>query len=691
MAEVEEELKKVSRAARRSETEQTLVYKYGGTFRVYHHGQDPEDSRERFRVLPEGVTDQVGHAHRLWNRLVEEWYAWDATVEQIWRRNGDVASALDFEAAATVFEAEIRGRIGKQHADDRQRITRADLAAELKEARDALAVARRATKDAKKAAQGELREQFIANKAFFVKRGGSKDGTLGQYGIVRQEAVAAGLYWGTANAVLASFRTAIEKVDQDRRNAVSNPDRGWPKMRFRRWDGTGRLAAQVQRGEGAPARTPELLTTAKSPWWGVVRLPEVMAVPEADWKQLTRAEMKRVGRVTIQVRVGSTEDKKPLWAEIPIQVHRPLPACCEVKEVEVIFSRDGERLNAAVCLTIGIPRLPPSQVPGTAAVHVGWRAKPDGSIRVGYLKFENPTAPFEIPQRMKATTGVRHPRGAWLVHDTVGGGYEILVPKEWRRGVEVVKGIGFPLGGKETVTHLRSHRDTGFNKAKDLLMRFLENHPDYQDLLAIIRIDRETGQEVVRRLTPALVSNWRRPEALHVLLKRWPVPSHPTEHLLVEELKVWHRRDRHLGDFARGLDGQLLGERKDAYRVLAAALGDHVGAVIVDDIDLYRLAKKNSADRTPGESAVIEEAAGNRQAVAPYELRDSVAQAASRRSVSLRKVSAIDITTTHAICGQNNPRPPGLALPLVVTCRCGMTYDVDANAVDNLLRGGAEG
>ena len=100
------------------------------------------------------------------------------------------------------------------------------------------------------------------------------------------------LYWGTYNFVFANHKTAVQRIRSRRL------DGGPANLRHHRFDGTGTIAVQLQRTATTPSRTPALVADPAG------RYRNVLVLPWNDptrWAQMTRAEQRRAGRVTVRM------------------------------------------------------------------------------------------------------------------------------------------------------------------------------------------------------------------------------------------------------------------------------------------------------------------------------------------------------------------------------------------------------
>lgn len=693
----------------------SLVWRYGASGPVV---SDEEHERRAKRqagrgaknhdvVLSDAVEDQMRLAHNLRNDLVRRWKDYESAVDAIWRSVGEVADGSEELDQALDEVRAVRAQIKAAHSSARERATPPELAEALTAAKTRYSEAKATLKAAKATHGPGLVERFAANKS----------AAMSDYTAIRKAATGIGqLHWATANAVLDGHRSAIERVETDRASWTPDSGRGYPVLRFSRWDGTGTLSVQVQRDndrmvngrfvQGKPARTPALLSSGSGPYAGVLRIPPVAAIDPTAWSAMSRSERKARGRAVISLRVATATDKTPIWADVPVQIHRPLPPEAEVTNAELVITSRGAKRQAAVCLTVALPEPTASEGTGRAVVHIGWRAMPDRSLRVATFRLDRPG--LQIPGHLMGRPDAAHPCAPWVYLSSDGRSGELRLPPEWRHGVAVADGIGADLrrsidgspdpdgpggangkpttlGGIDSYRDVLSHRDRRFEEAKVVAIDWVSGHPEHAKLLAATRIHHDGTTETIS-ITAAVVRNWRNKAHMHNLLRRWHerVPSpRAAEAQVLALLDAWASKDKHLQAFADGLGPQLIAARQDAYRVFAAALAEAVGEIAIDDIKVAPLAKSRDADRDPGQSAIEDAAASNRQVAAASELRQAIRAAASRRGVRTTVVPAANITTIHEACGTKVER----AYELILRCpTCGIGFDQDENAVANMLK-----
>ena len=578
--------------------------------------------------IPEAAETQFRLAHELRNELVAVERAHADAVAAIWADHPDVAATLQAQAVAEAAVAELVERAGKERIADRAKEPRAQTRAEIKAARATLAAARQDTKAARSAAYPLVRPAMADAQT-------RRRQAIGDAG---RGAKTRGLFWHTHDAVLAGHDTAVKRVAALR--AEGKP----AELRSRRWDGEGRIRVTLMRHEwshgcgaqpcgqpspecprrqpGDPLRTPALLAGGQGPWRNVCRLPAHM-----DPAICAEHPPRRHGeRETILLRVGS-EEREPIWWELPVFVHRPLPPGADVAFVEVRRERLAGQTRLSVCVTVRLPPVATLTEGAVAAIHPGWRSV-TGGIRVMVIAASRPLGP--IPERF-----------APVVRPLTGNHVEIIAPEEWVR----------VLGHADSV---RSIRD----QALDVIRRKIV------DALA----EDVPGVEV----SAADVARWRSPGRFAALVRQWP-----NDHPLADVLWAWRRQDRHLWKGEAHERDQIAARRTDTWRHVAVWLCDQVAVIGHAPTPIAELSRVPVIEDGDDRQATL--ARAHRALAAPAELVSLIEIAAGQRGVRIVEIDGARLTATHHVCGEVTG---DLARDSVMLwcSRCGIAFDQDANA-----------
>jgi len=214
--------------------------------------------------------------------------------------------------------------------------------------------------------------------------------------LTRAARATCGCYWGTY--------LVVEDAMQRARRSGEEP-------RFRRWDGSGIVAVQIQGGLSVA----ELLAGEDT---------RARLLPHAGPE---RAHGNRDRLRDIWIRVGS-DGRAPIWAVVPIVYHRELPPDATIRWVRLAQHRVAthHQLSAQFVIETEAAALPAPGL-GTIAIDVGWR-RVEGGMRVA----------------------------AWV--DDAGGEGTLVMPERL-------------LIRWEKVADLRSIRDLNFNAALACLVK----------------------------------------------------------------------------------------------------------------------------------------------------------------------------------------------------------------------------
>lgn len=437
------------------------------------------------------LSGRLHAAHRYYNRLVE--------LENLYRKNSeDIRRGLSREyAEARDAEAAADARLEEAESALRRARSRTSAAADTASLRDAVKVAREMQK-ACRAASNAARRTVDAGEDFSVARKKETDDHMARRKALYAEA--SDVWWGTKNAMVASLEASY----------ASTPP--YNRLSFRRWTRNGILAAQVQGGADVSAVLGGSCTTV----------------------QIARVPGKK--RAVCRIRMDSDERRKPIWTEVPIAYHRELPDGARVMQV-VLVRRQGYHYYPgsnrpprpydewSVNLTLRCPEETKPCGVGAVGLDVGWRAKPDGSLRVAY----------------------------WA--DGSGAHGELCLPPH------AVK-LFFDKHEAQSL------RDSQFNSMRDELIRWLEKNP-HPEALA----------EATKNLPL-----WASPARLLHVISTWTRFDGDAE--IYTNLLAWRRQDTLVErDFVlRPNRGRNI--RLDTYRNFAAFLGKKYSTIAVEDLNV---------------------------------------------------------------------------------------------------------
>jgi hypothetical protein len=355
-------------------------------------------------------------------------------------------------------------------------------------------------------------------------------------------------------------------------------------------------------------------------------------------------------RAALRFRIGAGNAAELIT--VPFRYHRPVPDGAEVTQVQVICKRAGRRYSAFLAVTLLLPAPAPADGGRVAAVHTGWRALEDGSLRVAVITGAT-GAPPDIRWRNERT---RERQPGVIDHGT------------W---AEVV----IPPGARDLMAKARSLsgiRDRNLAGARDAVAAHLDAFPGDKEWLD----------------PDGTLLQWRSPRRIGRALADAEAAGTAPELCLL--LRDWVRQDRHLEDWATGNETRFRRWRNNLYKELGAWVAGGADTVVTDSWDAGR--RKPAAEQ---EDTVRAQAARSNAVLAsPGELRGAVTVAARRRGVAVREPAG-GLAGVHHGCPVS---PPGLlpaqdrAAGVLVTCTgCGRTLDQDVVTAVAMAAGGVPG
>jgi hypothetical protein len=611
----------------------TLVYRYG----LLPPTTNADLARRHLRA-----------AHRYTNLLIEIERGRRAALRQAEQADPalqgvDAAIAwLDAECAqiATAVKA-ARGR-------NRQRDVRADLRADLRERRALLKRAKRGRglyralwslprlqteRDRINTLDAELRRSLRRHRRFWAG-----------------EQLYHGTYCACENAASAARKAPLWKGAQP-----NDPH-------FRRWRGESRqlghadtvdgtLGCQLQGGEtwasltegqgtkvqivrqGLPARA------CRPGRPGVHRRcsPEACTLLERDPSRARSNGRGRRHAVLLRMRQETNQDG-PVWVEWPMQRARSLPQDARVMHVEVHARVVPGDLDAReewyATLTLRVPDTPRRNDGLAVAVDVGWRALPDGSLRVAYWCGEDGR------------------------HDQL-----VLTPR-------MVSSLTRSDG-------IRAARDRGLDDLRAGLVGWIDATPE---------ASRPEWLQRARRH----MHSWRSPKRFRRLLAQWqqhqdvpaPPAPRPEPAQALAALGAWVRRDHHLAGYEHGQRAKAQRRRQDHYRRFAAWLSQRYDVVVLEDFD-----KRQTGTTSPTEDGAQTEGVHLRHAQR-LAWTSGLCQVLKSRFGQRGIWAAHDPANTTRACHHCDGTLVGDAADgIMQRCTNGHVWDQDENAARNLLEG----
>jgi hypothetical protein len=478
--------------------------------------------------------------------------------------------------------------------------------------------------------------------------------------------------WGTRGLIEA-------QVDQ----AISAACKHHKDPEFKPFQRRGRIGVQLQ---ATKPKSVKGLTVAAALGCKDTRLQIVMAAdpPTSDSRRASHHGHQ------VRIRIGSTvsetdKSKQPVWATLPLILHRPLPPDGLIKWAWIKVSNTGGQRSYDLQLAIesrSFDKFVPGR--GTAAINFGWRANvEDGSRRVAYLVDDSGREQaFDVPESIQSTI--------------------------------------------DMADRVRSAKDLQLEAAKESVIKFAETHEvdewfkEHTRSISWWRSSKKMAQ-LARHLSEAHLKesadenkSWRLEwTAARVAAKKDPIASYGEivawrwrlERLAAKKdlfasygeivawfgksdivglafyLDLWRRKDQHLWQWEANARETATRRRKDLFRRWARKIDNTYAQVLIEDFKLPPMAKKPGP---PGEVRPKQFRVA-RSTAAPGEFRARVVEVTGRKVDIL---PAHDNTVSCFACGYLNER----ALVHRMVCAnddCKAEWDQDANNCRNQLFGKA--
>jgi hypothetical protein len=544
------------------------------------------------------LDEQFRRAHHYRNGLVEIEHRRRAGIAEAQRAHDVLGPLLEVvhSTETTVAEARILAALARSGAGD---------PGEVAAQRELIEVAR-ADLSVLRWLLGWCRSRAKTDEALLIAYAAVQEKKLAEVRLLRAGGDAP--YWGTY--------LIVEKAAQAWQRSREPP-------RFHRYDGQGRVAVQLQGGltvaealggddtrlrieparQIAPPDTGSPRYAALRIVYGITsfftcgnaRMPRGIARAIAYGVVLfcRAGDMTPVGDyATCRIRIGS-DGRRPVWAALPVAMHRPLPADGAIKWAWIVRRRCGLRYEYELQVTVGAESFRSAGArPGMIAIDVGCRDLPDGRLRIA----TSLDAGGERGELMARTARL----SSSTSRGRKSGG---------RRRRRIVPEL---LDKAEDV---RSIRDKHLDEVKI----WLGGHR------------RVTIDEWFLAKTEH-VMRWRSPARVAVLYRDWQ--RHAGDEEVYAAVSAYLSRDRHLLDWeSRERRGHLM-RRRERYREFAARVAERYGTVVIAERDYRR-------EERPVEEAVSTDGHGGRtimRRAAPGELRDEIVRAVKKRGGTVVEV-----------------------------------------------------
>lgn len=611
-----------------------------------------------YRCLPpvteaDRVEQQFQLAHQYRNALVEierrlldrlrEVQLEDPIVGEVLRHYEDAAAGVD--EAYNDLRAKKSGAANPDLSTERE---------QLMHAKELRAMFSDELRDAKKQRAEQLAPGYEAVR---VKAAAERKAA-------RHDFIGRGLRTGTYDRIENSIKQAVKTTRRP--------------LHFERYDGTGSIGTQLIGASDAAVTGIRGLTVSELLSCQDPRLrlgapgvadahprPEVDGIAWPNVAQLGRNLRRHAARTYVDLRVGSTPDRKPIFARFPVTLHRPLPKDAVIKWAYVVRKRVGRHYEWRFQVTIESEVFRPCPVPigeGACAIDLGWRRLFDDEgtqigLRVGY------------------------------VVDQTGSEREIRAPDHM-------------VGGMAKVADLAAIRDKEFDAARNRLVAWLR--------------DRETPAWMCDRI--AGLVQWRAPRKLQALVDVWTgidwnawraaraagKKCNPQDFssgtrridgdaTILSTLQAWARQDRHLQNWQEHQRDRLIARRRETWRVIAAELTGRYATILIENginqNGSMRLTEIDGWEQPAPEDGDPSDGRDQRRMsrlAAPGELRAEILKASPKRGARVEVEETAFTTQACAWCAAVEPFDAASSIEHRCSS-CDRIWDQDANACRNLL------
>lgn len=486
--------------------------------------------------------------NRLWNRLVE-------IDRAIRKRQNDLLSNesedQEFNGLQKILK-QLRAEVKSRRRFERT--SSPSVSALLNQVKTVKGQVHSAVLNAKEARK-ERRER---------NRDSLKEIEINRKALIKETRSGSQLYWGNYDEVLQDFEIS-------RTRAIKHG----AGLHFRHWDGSGKVTVRFQNGLGVQE------AFAKN------RRLQIDPVPEDAWASERRSIRRRLARTLVRIRVGSKPNGTPVWFELPIVLHRPMPNNGLIRSASVIREKLGLSWRYRLIVTVRDGDLAQPRTGGLAVgIDLHYRVTPEG-LRVGY----------------------------WHAEDSGHGA--LTIPNS-----DVQQFL--------KIDELESTLTSAYRQVKDSLVSLMESHGAPESLLRL-------AYDATQSLSP---------ESLLRLIAEWETFKFPTDNAIYGGLLHWRRKYIHLWTWQAHLRDQLIRRRRELYRCFAAQLTQRFGRVFLRGVDLAEASKPQaleSANRF-GERQC-------RTIGAVSVLANVINSACGRAGIPVIRIEVNDAPTTCQSCG----------------------------------------
>jgi len=451
----------------------------------------------------------------------------------------------------------------------------------------------------------------------------------------------------------------------------------------RRWEGKGSIGHQLQGGLSV-----EDLFSGKS------NQLQMDPVPDDTWTlkngKPQRTSLK-AGRSLVRIRVDSLgkdgEPTKggriPVWATLPIILHRPLPEDALIRMARLKVTREGSRLRYELHLTLESETFQ-TIVEGDnfICMDMGWRYM-DPNMRVLYsIDSDGKGKAWELPAALLDKFKKKDELHA------IGQLHFNAMRDEFREWLKSPESAEAPAWVREDAKYIAQWKSPArLAKLAGRWSRELfptpprPKKPRDNDAaqLAQFKAQFKAWKATVGGRAYVVYKSWEAAKQKgHAPSSLWLTSKGRTDPIeqMVLKLECWRRKNRHLYQWERGSEQRAIRGRNAIYRRWAYQITSEYGAVVLENLNLKEMGSRPEAEE---ERQTI--AGYNRKIAALGQFIGFLKDKGAERVV---RVGAAYSTKRCHLCGHIDKKWDDPAADSHTCSRCGETWDRDANAAWNL-------
>lgn len=345
------------------------------------------------------------------------------------------------------------------------------------------------------------------------------------------------------------------------------------------------------------------------------------SIDERAWNDTSRGLRRKLSRTKLHIRICSDDKKNPVWAEFPMIMHRPLPTDSRIKKATVRRRLFGLKEEWSLEITVDDEKSLKKTL-GDGIV----------SIDLGWRK---------IADKIRVAT----------TYDGEAHSFIQISTKKLDKA-DGLKGL------RQDLLNSLKKEFNGMDKSL---------FPEWF-IIGLKRLDR-----------------WKITNKRAGLVKRWKSNRKEGDTQVFNHFEKWRYSDQHLLNYEYGNRRAGLRERKDFYRKIASDFGKKYGKVILEDLDLSKMAEKPelSSDKDLSDTS-----RSQRFMAANSELRSALENVFGKENII--KINPAYTSRTCNACKTDQSLDPSSPIHTCTNPKCGLVWDRDENAAKNIRERGID-